>query len=161
MKALKLTVATAVLFGTFAIPAFADATIAVSLWNNAETVDLSKNLGMVPGSKMDMSKAPMGIKAEPAEVPAGKVTFNVTNVSKDMIHEMILSPTPNKDAALPYVDNENRANEEKAGHLGEVSELDPGKTGALTVDLKPGIYVLYCNIPGHLGAGMWTTVTVK
>jgi uncharacterized cupredoxin-like copper-binding protein len=46
------------------------------------------------------------------------------------------------------------------GHLGEVSELDPHKTGALTVDLAPGTYVLYCNIPGHFDGGMWTTVTV-
>jgi hypothetical protein len=37
-----------------------------------------------------------------------------------------------------------KVDEDKAGvHLGEVSELDPGKTGALRLDLKTGIYLLY------------------
>ena len=45
--------------------------------------------------------------------------------------------------------------------LGEVSELDPGKSGTLTLKLDPGTYMLFCNIPGHYMAGMWTTVTVK
>jgi uncharacterized cupredoxin-like copper-binding protein len=51
--------------------------------------------------------------------------------------------------------------EERAGHLGEVSELEPGKTGALRLDLKPGNYLLFCNIPGHFMAGMWTSFTIK
>ena len=62
---------------------------------------------------------------------------------------------------MPYLDNENRVDEKKAVHLGEVSEHDQGKKGELTVDLKPGSYVLYCNIVGHYGEGMWTTLKVK
>jgi uncharacterized cupredoxin-like copper-binding protein len=27
--------------------------------------------------------------------------------------------------------------------------------------LKPGRYILYCNIPGHYALGMWTLLTVK
>ena len=26
--------------------------------------------------------------------------------------------------------------------------------------LKPGLYILYCNIPGHYVLGMWTLMTV-
>ena len=33
--------------------------------------------------------------------------------------------------------------------LGEVSELDPGKSGTLTLTIKPGKYLLVCNVPGH------------
>lgn len=94
-------------------------------------------------------------------MPQGKVLFKVTNSSKTTIHEMLLAPISNANAALPYIENENRADEKSTHDLGEVSELDPGKSGDLTVDMKPGTYVLFCNVPGHLGAGMWTTITVK
>ena len=36
----------------------------------------------------------MGIKATPAVVKAGEVTFEVTNTSKDLVHETILVPAP-------------------------------------------------------------------
>jgi uncharacterized cupredoxin-like copper-binding protein len=62
---------------------------------------------------------------------------------------------------LPYIDAENRVDEDAAGHLGEVSELDPGKTGALRLHLAPGKYLLFCNVPGHFANGMWTEVTVQ
>ena len=149
------------LFAQFSTPAMAGATVMVKLFDNGETLDLSKNLGMAPGTKMDMSKAPMGIKIQPAVVPQGKVVFKVTNNSKTVIHEMLLAPIANANAALPYIDKENRADEENTHDLGEVSELDPGKSGELTVDMKPGSYILFCNVPGHLGAGMWTTIIVK
>ena len=54
-----------------------------------------------------------------------------------------------------------QGNEDAAGHLGEVSELDPGKSGSLSMKLDPGTYMLLCNVAGHYMAGMWTTITVK
>ncbi|WP_245455931.1 sulfocyanin-like copper-binding protein [Mesorhizobium sp. M7A.F.Ca.US.008.03.1.1] len=42
-----------------------------------------------------------------------------------------------------------------------MSELDPDKSGTLTVDLKAGKYLLICNVPGHYGAGMWAEFTVE
>jgi uncharacterized cupredoxin-like copper-binding protein len=62
---------------------------------------------------------------------------------------------------LPYDPNTDRIGEEKAGSLGEVSELDAGKTGTLTLTLDPGTYMLFCNLRGHYMAGMWTTITVQ
>ena len=153
--------ATVALFAQFATPAMARASVTVKLFDNGEILDLSKNLGMAPGTKMDMSKAPMGIKIQPVVVPQGKVVFKVTNNSKTVIHEMLVAPISNTSALLPYIDKENRADEHNTHDLGEVSELDPGKSGELTVDMKPGTYVLFCNVPGHLGAGMWTTIMVK
>jgi uncharacterized cupredoxin-like copper-binding protein len=119
-------------------------------------------MGMGKGmSGGDTTMAMMSITLDQTEVPAGKVTFVVVNGSKDIIHEMLVSPIPSGDAALPYVADENRIDEEKAGHLGEVSELEPGKSGELTVDLTPGKYILFCNIPGHFMNGMWAVLTVK
>ena len=44
--------------------------------------------------------------------------------------------------------------------MGEVSELDPGKSGSLTVTLNPGKYLLICNDPGHYVSGMWAEFDV-
>jgi uncharacterized cupredoxin-like copper-binding protein len=143
------------------IPAFADATVKVELWDKGGEMDMSKNMGLGMGMKGDMGMAIMGIKTDVATVPAGKVTFEVTNMSKEVLHEMLVAPVADENVILPFVENENRADEEKSGDLGEVSELDPGKSGALTLDLKPGIYILFCNVPGHYMAGMWTTIKVE
>jgi uncharacterized cupredoxin-like copper-binding protein len=113
------------------------------------------------GMHGDMKKAPMGIKINKKTVPHGKVTFEVKNVGKELLHEMLVAPIKDENTALPYIDKEYRANEEASGDLGEVSELEPGKSGALTLDLKPGLYLLFCNVPGHYAAGMWTTIKVK
>jgi uncharacterized cupredoxin-like copper-binding protein len=141
--------------------AHADAIVKVSLWDKGGVMDMSKSMGLGMGMHGKMKMAVMGIKADKKSVAAGKVTFNVSNASKEIIHEMLVSPVASEDAVLPFVDNENRVDEEKSGDLGEVSELDPGKSGSLTLDLKPGFYILFCNVPGHYMAGMWTTLQVK
>ena len=141
--------------------AHAASTVLVSLQDNGQSLDLSKNLGMTMDKHPDMKMAPMSVKINVTKVSPGKVTFMVVNASKETVHEIILSPVKDENVLLPYIDNENRVDEEKAGHLGEVSELDPGKKGTLTVDLKLGSYILYCNIPGHYGAGMWTKLKVQ
>jgi uncharacterized cupredoxin-like copper-binding protein len=146
---------------TLSGPASAAALVKASLWDRGGEMDMSQNLGLGMGMHGKMHMAVMGIKTDHESVPAGKVTFEVTNDSKDVIHEMLVAPVANADVVLPYNANENRVDEEAAKDLGEVSELDPGKSGALQLDLKPGTYVLYCNIPGHFMAGMWTTLTVK
>jgi uncharacterized cupredoxin-like copper-binding protein len=163
-RPVRLMIASAGLF--LALPlsaAFAHATVKVSLWDKGADSMTMTDAQMAMKGKMDMKMAStgmMGIKLDVTTVKAGKVTFDVTNDSKDIIHEMIVSPVKAGETDLPYLTDENRVEEEKAGHLGEVSELDPGKGGALTVDLKPGTYILYCNIPGHFIDGMWTELTV-
>ena len=142
----------------------ADSTIAVSLWDKGPDSMVMDDAHMAMNGKMDManmSMGTMGIKVDVAEVPAGNVTFNVANDSKDIIHEVILSPVPAGGADLPYVSADMRVDEDAAGHLGEVAELEPGKSGSLTLDLAAGSYILFCNIPGHFVGGMWTLITVK
>ena len=138
------------------------ATITVTLWDkgpDSATPDDAHPMGF--GTKgADMTMAMLGVKADVDTVPAGNVTFNVTNGSKDIVHEMLVSPLP-ADSNLPYVAADYKVDEEAAGHLGEVAELEPGKTGSLTLDLKPGKYILFCNIPAHFMNGMWTVITVQ
>jgi uncharacterized cupredoxin-like copper-binding protein len=153
------------LWTTSTLSALADTSIKVSLWDRGGMMDMSKNMGMGMGMGMgmrvNMKMAVMGIDVDKGTVPAGKVTFEVSNASKEIQHEMLVSPIATEDTVLPFVENENRVDEQKSGDLGEVSELDPGKSGALTLDLKPGLYILYCNIPAHYMMGMWTVLKVE
>ena len=157
---LALTAAVAAIIVLVAAEVAAASTVvAVSLWDKGAETTMAT--GMAYGTAgADMSKATMGIKASPATAKAGVVTFKVTNDSRDTVHEMIVMTLAEPPTALPYIDNEMRVDEDKSGDKGEVSELDPGKSGALTVNLKPGNYVLICNVPGHFAAGMWTEFTV-
>jgi uncharacterized cupredoxin-like copper-binding protein len=142
-----------------ATPSLAATVVTVDLWDKGANVDMPK--GVVYGAPgLDISKATMGMRLSRPSAPAGEVTFNVINSSKDMIHEMIVMYRQDPTALLPFIDNENRVDEDKAGDKGEVSELNPGQSGSLTVTLAPGKYVLVCNVPGHYGAGMWAEFDV-
>lgn len=133
--------------------------IKVSLTDQGAAMDMPKGLGMGMGG--DMSKATMAVTVDKAKVKAGDVTFVVTNDSKEMIHEMLVAPVPDPSKPLPFVEANSRVDEEAAKDLGEVSELDPGRAGSLTIPLKPGTYILFCNIAGHYMSGMWTLITVE
>lgn len=108
----------------------------------------------------------MHIKAARASLKAGPVTFDVTNRrDSSMQHEMIVTKlTPEqvrKPDSLPYDNKAGRVDEEKIDGRGEVPELQPGKSGSLTLDLEPGTYMLFCNIPGHYRAKMYTIIQVR
>ena len=142
-----------------ASPALAATTIHVDMGDTGASGPMPTGLGHGMGG--DMSKATMFIKLDRKSVPAGEVTFEAKNSSKNLVHEMIVAPLNSADEILPYDGSETEVNEEKAGYIGEVEEVDPGKTGTATLDLKPGEYILYCNLPGHYMAGMWTILTVE
>ncbi|MCB1496028.1 MAG: hypothetical protein KDJ86_09605 [Bauldia sp.] len=144
-----------------AIPTASQAatTVKVSLWDKGADVEMPKGLLYgTPG--VDLSKATMGIKLSTDTAPHGIVAFKVTNDSKDTIHEMIVLQLANPGQPLPYDEGTQRVDEEMAGDKGEVSELDPGQSGSLTLNLQAGEYLLICNVAGHYGAGMWTEFTV-
>lgn len=164
MKFVKhaLRVTAIMAFGLAAPAAMASTTVHVSLWDKgADAMDNMDTANIMLGVQGDHSGATMGITEDVTSVPAGKVTFDVVNDSQEFVHEMIVAPVVSQNDPLPYDTGVMRVDEEAAGSLGEVSELDPGKTGALTLDLKPGEYILYCNIAGHYQMGMWTLLDVK
>ncbi len=154
------SLATAALMAGGIAASEAASVVHVSLWDKGGDMQMATGLeyGM-PG--IDKSNATMGVRAVPAVARTGKVTFQVRNDSKDTIHEMIVMYLADPSKLLPYIAAENRVDEDKAGDKGEVSELDPGMSGSLTVDLRPGKYLLICNVPGHYAAGMWSEFTVQ
>ncbi len=131
----------------------------VSLWDKGAETPMATDLGF-PAVGKDMSNVTMGIGVSQELVKAGETTFEVLNSSEDTIHEMIIARLKDLTMIFPYNENESRVEEDRVETLGEVSELDPGARGALRLDLKPGNYLLFCNIPGHFRAGMWTVFTV-
>lgn len=102
----------------------------------------------------------MHIALDRASVPAGKVTFQAVNQSKDLVHELIVVRVDSPQATLPYDEKKQDVVEKRIHHLGEVPDLKPGRSGAMTLNLKPGHYLLICNQPGHYKAGMSAPFTV-
>ncbi len=152
-------VAVALVLAGLAQPAFADETLQVFLWDTGSDVD------MIQGHKLSDRASrvgePMGISANASTVSAGEITFNVLNTSDDTIHEMVVVKLSDVNGTLPFNEDEFRVDEDLMNGFGEVSELEPGIRGQLTVTLEPGTYVLVCNIPGHYSSGMWTILTVE
>jgi uncharacterized cupredoxin-like copper-binding protein len=122
----------------------AGSVVKVTLWDKgADSVaDVGHGMAMDGATVDKPGRTSMGIKATPAAVKAGEVTFEVTNTSKELVHETILVRAPAEGKAVPYDEQKGLVDEDAAGHLGEVSELEPGKTGALRLELKPGRYAL-------------------
>jgi uncharacterized cupredoxin-like copper-binding protein len=96
------------------------------------------------------------ILPKPKSVAAGKVTFLATNTGK-VVHELVIIKTA-KDAAKLGRGDGTAA---EKGEVAEVEGVKPGKTKRLTVNLKPGHYVLLCNVGKHYGAGMHVNFIVK
>jgi uncharacterized cupredoxin-like copper-binding protein len=88
-------------------------------------------------------------------VAAGKVTFVAANAGKEA-HEMVVVRTDKRPSGLL---KGNEASE--AGSAGEIGEFKAGATKRVTLNLKPGHYVLLCNLPGHFKAGMFKNFIVK
>ena len=160
MKTSRNIIAAAIVsFVGFVSPAFANTTLHVFLWDATADMEMVDNHKI--GDNADPLTDVMGVTVNASVIPAGTVTFDVMNVSTDSEHEMVVTKLSGPDGTLPYNADAMRVDEEAAGSKGEVSELQSGAKGSLTVMLEPGTYVLYCNIEGHYAAGMWTEITVK
>lgn len=99
-------------------------------------------------------KAQLGdywVKPSTSSVPAGKVTFNATNVGQ-VPHELMIEQMPMK------MDAPGQPNEDAA--QGMIDDMDPGQSGSMTLNLKPGTYMLFCNVAGHYAMGQHTMFKV-
>ena len=101
------------------------------------------------------------VAASPASVPAGAVTFTVTNDGPST-HEFVVFKTDLAPDGLPLTAEGDTVDEEGEGleAVDEIEDIEAGTSPTLTVDLDAGSYVLICNITGHYDAGMHTALTV-
>ena len=132
-------------------------TVNVTLWDKGANAEMKMDMGVGMAGNHMMSN--MGLKLSRDQVKAGDVTFHVANSSKDAVHEMLVIPYPTS-GKLPYNVQDAKFDEDAAKSMGEVSELDPGKAGSLTLKLAPGKYILTCNVANHFANGMWTVLKV-
>jgi uncharacterized cupredoxin-like copper-binding protein len=87
------------------------------------------------------------------QVASGRVTFVARN-GGETEHELVIVRARGRDR-LPI--KKHKAIEGNAV-VGEVEDIAPGKTGRVTLKLKPGRYFLICNLVGHYQLGMRTTL---
>ncbi len=103
-----------------------------------------------------------------ATVHAGAVTIDLVNAGSRP-HELIVLPLGNIDVSgARAIGTNDRVSE--ADMVGEVSPvcaqatsvdgLTPGNVGRVTLQLRPGLYEMVCNLPGHYRRGMWSVLEV-
>lgn len=102
----------------------------------------------------------MSIRTDQGTVKAGSVSFEVTNWSRSVLHEMLVVAVDSPTTALPYDYTALKIPEEQVKVLGEASDLQPNITKTVDLTLTPGSYLLICNVPGHYASGMVAAITV-
>jgi plastocyanin len=88
---------------------------------------------------VSVSEVDYKIRLPETTLKAGKYSFEVQNQGK-VPHNLVIKGTGVDEAT---------------------SDLAPGVSESLTVELKPGSYEFYCSIPGHKQLGMDQKVTVS
>ena len=95
----------------------------------------------------------------PKQVASGNLVVTVDNKGPDD-HELIIVRATT--ARLPLRSDGLTANEERLDRITAVTlePVGPGTVRKVRLHLKPGRYVLFCNMSGHFMAGMRTTLVV-
>jgi len=110
--------------------------------------------------ELEVTLADFAVTDNHSSVPAGKYTFAISNRGA-VQHELLVFRSDLAPSALPMTNG--NMNEEGPGvaKTSDGDNIDPGKTQSRDVDLsQPGTYLLICNLPGHLHAGMMKVLTV-
>jgi plastocyanin len=95
------------------------------------------------GATLDVSTPPgsdLAFDQKSLTAKAGSVTVDFDN-KQSLQHDVVIADSSGKV-------------------LGQTDLVSSG-TASTTVDLQPGTYTFYCDVPGHEEAGMEGTLTVK
>ena len=106
-------------------------------------------------SSVSVTEKEFKITPSVSKAKAGSVTFTVKNIGH-LSHEFLVLETSTPASKLKT----KGAVAVVTGLQGKIASFKPGKTKTLTLTLKPGHYVLICNIPGHYQAGQRADFTV-
>ena len=139
--------------------AFLAASLAVlSLAAPAFAADPSRTISL---ETQDLTGGKMALEANVQTVSAGKVTFlahNGSNLGHD--HEVLMVKTDLEPKDLPKTADGKSIDEKKLKGIVELGDMGPDGSKTTKLALKPGSYLLFCNLPGHTGAGMWSRLIV-
>jgi uncharacterized cupredoxin-like copper-binding protein len=114
-----------------------------------------------PATTVGIVLSDFKITAGATRVAAGKVTFVIAN-NGPSTHEFNVDRTNLAADDLP-IDSTGLEVDESSPLLqrqGSVESEGLGTTRRLTLDMKPGHYVFYCDLPGHYMSGMRVSVDV-
>jgi uncharacterized cupredoxin-like copper-binding protein len=104
---------------------------------------------------VDVKLSEYAVALSTPSVRAGKVTFVVKNVGK-FAHQFVVLKTTRAPDNLPRIG----VLAAERGRVGSIETFAPGKTRRLTLTLKPGKYVLICNVTFHYRNGQYASFTV-
>ena len=118
------------------------------------------------GTTVDVTLQEWAVVLSEASVPAGDVTFAITNEGPEDVHEFVILRTDLDMAALP-TDDTGAVDEAGEGMevVDEVEDVEVGASAELTVTLEAGSYVVVCNVysededEAHYQMGMRTALT--
>jgi nitrite reductase (NO-forming) len=106
--------------------------------------------GSAPAGSIGVTLGDMFVKPQATMTKAGKVTFAINNTGGTM-HQFAIGKAPLKMAG---------AEPASTAALAEGKMLSGGQKETLSLNLKPGNYVLYCVMSGHYAAGQHTEFMV-
>jgi hypothetical protein len=110
-----------------------------------------------PSSSADAARiaarvADYAIRLDRESAPRGIIAFDVRNDGR-ATHQFVILRSDRAAAALPRAGDE--VVERAAGRVqAEAEGIGPGRTTTLRATLRPGRYVLLCNLRGHYARGM-------
>jgi uncharacterized cupredoxin-like copper-binding protein len=117
--------------------------------------------GAAKATRIDVTMSDFAIHVSRTDVPAGRVVLRVTN-NGPSTHEINVDGSPYPAGGIPRQRDGITANEEAHGlhRIDSIEEVDLRQTSDLTVNLRPGRYVLWCNLEGHYLGGMHRIIRV-
>jgi uncharacterized cupredoxin-like copper-binding protein len=125
----------------------------------ATTTGATEPASVVSGRNVTITMGDFFFKPHNLTLPSGKVVITAPNTG-NAEHELVLLRTSTDPAKLK-TEKDGEANEEAYSSPGEIADVEAGTTKHATFHLKPGVYVMICNVPGHYKAGMYGRLIVK
>jgi uncharacterized cupredoxin-like copper-binding protein len=100
------------------------------------------------------------IQLSQASIPSGAVTITVKNVG-GVIHSLVVLKTNLAANKIPLDPADQTKADERGKVGGTPSQVQPGQSVDVRLDLAPGKYVLLCNEPAHYQIGMRVPLLVN
>lgn len=98
----------------------------------------------------------------PLNIHSGRAQFTIENDAADTMHEFFLVKTDFPPNELP-LESDGKIDEDsrKIHKIITAEDINPGESVSVSVKLRPGHYVYFCNIDGHHMMGMLGEFTVR
>jgi uncharacterized cupredoxin-like copper-binding protein len=114
-----------------------------------------------PGNRVDVTLRDFKVKVSTHAVRSGRVVLHIDNHGPST-HELNLDRTDLPSGSLPLQADGLTVDEKspRLHRIDSVEQLNLGESGDLAVRLRPGHYVLYCNLEGHYLGGMHASFDV-